>query len=105
MKIKKIEENRVYHKIVDNIVFEVNGKKVRVCSWSIDDPEMGNYEGDVEIDEQDLKILTDVESEALGEYMSENLDLKVGEEWDTEAPPAKKLKTEALKCVLRPIKN
>ena len=78
--IKKISDEVVYRKSADNYVFEVNGKKVRVGTYQIEDYEMEEYDGDQEVNEEDLKALTDEEAEAFGEDLSSWLDIKVGEE-------------------------
>ena len=81
MKIKKQSEEVVYLRKTTEHIFEVNGKRVRVLEYRSDNPmEWDNPE----ISDQDLKALTEEESETLGDYIDESLRLKVGEEWDTE---------------------
>ena len=79
MQIKKLSDEVIYSKITNEAIFEVNGKKVRVVSWNVQDPEMGVYEGDTDIDENDLKALSDEEYEAIGENLTELLETEVGE--------------------------
>lgn len=79
MQIKKLSDEVIYSKITNEAIFEVNGKKVRVVSWNVQDPEMGVYEGDTDINENDLKALSDEEYEAIGENLTELLETEVGE--------------------------
>lgn len=79
MQIKKLSDEVIYSKITNEAIFEVNGKKVRVVSWNVQDPEMGVYEGDTDIDENDLKSLSNEEYEAIGENLTELLETEVGE--------------------------
>ncbi len=82
MKIKKISEQINYREVTTEHFFEVNGKKVSVIEWSKQDNVNNDYEDNTEILEKDK--LTDIELEAIGENMVENLELKDGEEWDTD---------------------
>lgn len=79
MKIKKISGELVYKKEAYNYVVEVNGKPVRIGTYQEEDNEFNQYDDDQTINEADIKTLTDIEHEALGENLSEILDLKVGE--------------------------
>lgn len=79
MKITKVTEETTYSKIAKEMVFDVNGKKVRVNWWQVQDYEMNDYDGDCEANEADLKDLTDIEAEALGENLNDWIALKVGE--------------------------
>ena len=74
--ITKKETETTYEKVVKIHTFEVNGKSVRVEEWRINDPEMENYEGDIEvIEDEGYKKLTDEEHEALGENLNELVEL------------------------------
>lgn len=84
MIIKKISEEVEYTEKTVKHVFEVNGKEVRVYEWNKQDNIQSNYEGGNDIVPADLIKLSEVEEEALGEYMTENLELKVGEAWDPD---------------------
>jgi hypothetical protein len=83
MKIKKIKEEVTFQEKNTEHVFEVNGKEIKVGSW-FKDSNYGDYDNEVTINEDDKKLLTDEELEEFEEYMSENLDLKVDEEWSTD---------------------
>ena len=80
MKIKKLDEEITYKKITITHTFEINDKEVRVYvhdSYS----NYGDYDYDTEIDDNDDKVLDEIEREALDDEMSEILKLKVGEEY------------------------
>lgn len=83
MIIKKIKEEVTFQEKATNHIFEVNGKEIKVGHW-FKDSTYGDYDNETTIDEDDKKLLTETELEEFEEYMSENLDLKVDEEWDTE---------------------
>jgi len=80
MKITKTSDEVTYSKVVRDTIFTVGEHTVRVTKWDIEDSETGNYETDTEVNETDLKELTDAEHEAFGENLNDLLDLKVGEE-------------------------
>lgn len=80
MKIKKESVEITYERIAKKHVIDIDGKKVNVRAWKVDDPELGNYEFDYEISRTDLATLTDLEHEAIGENLTELLGLKEGEE-------------------------
>ncbi len=77
--IKKVSEDITYYEKATTSLFEVNGKQVHVSYWTKEDPEMGIYDSDTVIKDDDLAELTDLEHEALGEDLSSRLDLKEGE--------------------------
>ena len=87
VKIKKISEEVTYIKKNTVHTFEINGKTVRVGEFFLQDNEFEQYDNEENVNEEDIKALTDEEHEALGEYMRENLDLTVGEEWDPDQEP------------------
>lgn len=84
MKITKTSQELTY--VVRNSTHkvEINGKSVRIYEHQKQDTLFSDYDNDTEIDERDLKLLTEEEKENLEEYMSEVLELKDGEEFDTE---------------------
>lgn len=76
--IKKIDDEITYQSITTTRTYEVNGKEVRVYSHDIQDSYTDNYEGDEDIDEDDLEKLTEEEQDVFKDNYSE-LE-KVGEE-------------------------
>ena len=84
MKIKKTDEETTYSQKSETHTFEINGKKVRVYTHDKQDMLFSDYDSDQQIDPEDAKGLTEVEFEALGEYLIEAVDTKVGEEWETD---------------------
>jgi len=80
MLIKKISDELVYLKRCDTSVIEVNGKRVRIESYHLEDVEMGNYDGDDSFNEEDMEKLTEDERELLEDNLRTALDLKEGEE-------------------------
>jgi hypothetical protein len=79
MKIEVKEYNLVYIKKSWNNVFNINGKDVRVSSYNLEDCELGEYDNDYEINEEDLNNLTEEEQEFLDENIGELIYLNVGE--------------------------
>jgi len=80
IKIKKISEEVTYTEKAERFVFEVNGKRVRAWAYDKQDEQFENYESDSGIEDEDLKQLTDLEYEAIGENLTEAIVLKEGEE-------------------------
>ena len=80
MKITKTHEEITYKRICTTHTFKMNGKEVRVYEMQDAGDENNQPEYDTEIDERDLKALTEGEAEEMEEYMAENLALKVGED-------------------------
>ena len=78
--IKKISDEVVYRKMADKYVFEVNGKKVHVDTYQLEDYEFEEYDNGEEVNEEDMKALTELEYEAFGEDLSSWIALKVGQE-------------------------
>jgi hypothetical protein len=84
MKLKRLDTETVYLKRCSEVTFEVNGKKVRVETWQEEDCEMGHYDAGEEVNESDLKALTELEVEQFGEELNEWLEMKDGEEKEIE---------------------
>lgn len=84
IKIKKIDDENTYYKANFTTTIEVNGKKVRVYSYQVNDPFIGDYEGETEFDEQDYNTLSDAEKETVSEYLYELHDWKDGKELEEE---------------------
>lgn len=87
MIITKKSEYITYSAKTAEIELEINGKTVRVCDWYKQDSLFGDYEGETELNEYDMKLLTDEENEAVHEFLTELKDYKVNESYDTEAGP------------------
>lgn len=79
IKIEKTDEGIIYKNITTTHTFKVNGKEVRVYCYDKQDMEQSDYENDINVDEDDIKALTNEEREIFGEDLNEWLDLKVGE--------------------------
>jgi len=84
MKIKKVSEEVNYFEETRKHLFEVNGKKVEVITWVKQNNVESDYDNDETVDEDDAKALSEVELEAVGENLTELLDLKEGEEYPIE---------------------
>lgn len=82
MKIKKLYEGILYKKIRTKHTFQINDKRIEVIASILEDNMDNDYYSDTEILNESK--LTDVELEEFGCYIAENLDLKEGEEWDTD---------------------
>lgn len=90
MIIKKISDEQTYSKITFTTTVEVNGKRIRIYSYTINDPQFDIYEGDTEIDFDDYSKLTDQEKEEISDLMYEIYDWEDGQEekiddWDEES--------------------
>ncbi len=80
--ITKKSEEVTYKKEIETITLEVNGKMVRVYTFSSTDSDEIMDQEPYEIEEEDYKLLTDIEREALDEDLLALLDLKDGEGLD-----------------------
>jgi hypothetical protein len=84
MKVKKISEEVAYKQITKQHTFEINGKPVRAYENQKMDNIFNDYDSDLEIDKTDKEKLTDLEYEAIGENLSELVELKDGETEEIE---------------------
>lgn len=79
MKIKKISEEITYSQITKVHTFEVNGKEIRAIEHRKSDNIFDDYDSDLDIDEQDKELLTELEYELIGDNLAELIDLQDGE--------------------------
>lgn len=82
MIVKKISEEITYKQITKVHTFEVNGKEIRAIEYQKSDNIFDDYDSDLDIDEQDKELLTNLEYEAIGENLAELIELKDGESED-----------------------
>ena len=85
IKIKKINEEITYKEVSTTHTLQINDKKIRVyeyskqSDWSYDQPDY-----DVNIDETDIKLLSDEEYELIGENLTDLVGLDKEEEMTIE---------------------
>lgn len=82
MKIKKISEEITYKQITKVHTFEINGKKIRAIEYQKSDNIFDDYDSELDIDEQDKELLTELEYEIIGDNLAELIELKDGESED-----------------------
>ncbi len=82
IKITKKSDEMTYRKQTDTITFDVNGKTVRVYTFSSTDTDEVMDSEPYEIEEEDYKLLTDIEREAIDEDLMGLLALGNGESLD-----------------------
>jgi len=87
MIIKKLKEEITYQEKNETHTFLINGKEIRIHTHDKQDNETNDYEVDQEINQRDIKNLTVEESEEIEELITDVLDTKEGEEWDSEKLP------------------
>jgi len=90
MIITKKQEEITYKAETAEIELDINGKTVRVCDWYKQDSTYSNYENDTELNEDDMKLLSEDEAEAINEFLSDYREMKIGETIDTEVPVEEK---------------
>ena len=84
MNITKQSEEITYLQKTTLHTIKINGKEVCIWSYVKNDSEHSDYENNTDINEDDKAKLTDIELEAIGEYMTEVLETEVGETFNSE---------------------
>ena len=81
MKIKKISEEVLTLKKSTRHTFLVGGKTVEVIDWTEQDNVQGEYDNGTDIEPENG--MTEDDTEVFDQYITEILDLKVGEEYES----------------------
>ena len=84
MKIKKIDCEVTYLQKTETLTLDVNGRTIRLYAWQVDDQLTSNYENNLEIDQSDIKLLTEEEEEMINDEGYALFDLKDGEVLEVE---------------------
>lgn len=78
IKIQKTDEEVVYKKVTHETTFDVNGKRVRVIDWNVNDKYNDEQDADYEISEADVALLSEDEHEAIMDELPDLLYERVG---------------------------